>query len=374
MAQSLAVEISGRVVGPGRPPLVVAELSGNHDGSRDRAFALVEAAARAGADAVKLQTYTADTMTIDRDEGPFRITDPDNPWHGKSLHELYRLAATPWEWHADLFARCRELGMLAFSTPFDATAVEFLAGLGAPCYKIASFELTDLPLIRRVASVGRPMLLATGMATLAEVDAAVQAAREGGAAGVVLLKCTSAYPADPAECHLRALPHMAALFGCPVGLSDHTPGVGVAVAAAALGATVIEKHLTLRRADGGVDAAFSLEPDELALLVREVRRGWLALGDTCLGPVPSERPFRDHRRSLWVVRDLPAGAPLGEESVRAIRPGGGLPPAWFELVRGRAVQRAVGRGTPLTWDLLLPPVESDTATSADVAPGEGNSG
>ncbi len=346
-------EIAGRRVGPDAPPFVIAEMSGNHNQSLGRALAIVEAAAKAGAHALKIQTYTADTMTIDVDEGAFRISDSASPWLGKSLHRLYQEACTPWEWHAPIFARARELGMIAFSTPFDETAVEFLESLDVPCYKIASFENTDIALVRRVAATGKPMIVSTGMASVAELDETVRAAREAGCRDLVLLKCTSTYPATPAHTNIVTIPHMRTLFGCQVGLSDHTMGLGVAVAAVALGATVIEKHFTLARADGGVDASFSLEPAEMASLVVESARAWQSLGSVTYGPQSEqERKSLAFRRSLYLVRDVKAGEAFTRENVRAIRPGFGLAPKHLEHVLGRRASRDATRGTPLAWDLL----------------------
>jgi pseudaminic acid synthase len=346
------IRIAGRLVGPGHAPLVIAEMSGNHNQSLDRALELVQAAARAGAHALKLQTYTADTMTLDSQAEGFSIRDPGSLWKDASLYELYRQAHTPWEWHEPLFTRARELGMIAFSTPFDASAVDFLERIGTPCYKIASFENTDLPLIRKVARTGKPMIISTGMASVAELDETVRAAREAGCRDLVLLKCTSTYPATPDNTNVSTIPHMRELFGCQVGLSDHTMGVGASVAAVALGATVIEKHFTLRRADGGVDSAFSLEPAELAQLVVETERAWQSLGQVHYGPTDAERQSLQFRRSLYVVQDLRPGDVLTAENVRAIRPGHGLAPKHLEEVLGRAVSVPVTRGTPLAWSLL----------------------
>ena len=344
--------IRDRHVGATVPPLIVAEMSGNHNQSLQRALAIVEAAAAAGAHALKIQTYTADTMTLDVDEGNFHISDAGSPWAGMSLYQLYRQAHTPWEWHRPIFDRARDLGMIAFSTPFDETAVDFLAELDVPCYKIASFENTDLPLIRKVAAIGKPMLISTGMATAAELDEAVRAAREAGCNDLVLLKCTSAYPATPADSNILTIPHLRALFGTETGLSDHTPGVGVAVASVALGATVIEKHLTLSRADGGVDSAFSMEPEELARLVVETERAWQALGRIHYGPTEPEQQSTRFRRSLHFVKDLAAGEVLTTENVRAIRPGGGLAPKYLDAVLRMKVRAPVARGTPVRWELL----------------------
>jgi N-acetylneuraminate synthase len=341
-----------RLIGRQSPPFVIAEMSGNHNQSLERALAIVDAAAASGAHALKLQTYTADTMTLDLAEREFCISNPRSPWHGETLHELYQRAHTPWEWHSPLFARARELGMVAFSTPFDATAVEFLTSLGVPAFKIASFENTDLPLIRKVAATGKPVIISTGMASLAEIDEAVQAARQAGCENLVLLKCTSNYPASPPASNLNAIPLLRDAFDCEVGLSDHTAGIGVAVASVSLGATVIEKHLTLARSEGGVDAGFSLEPQELRQLVRETHAAWEALGQARLGPSPDEQDSLVFRRSLYICADLAAGDALTRENLRAIRPGLGLPPKFLEILLGKRVRGAVKRGTPMHWDLL----------------------
>ena len=346
------IRIGPATVGATQPPFVVAEMSGNHNQSLERALAIVEAAAHAGAHAVKIQTYTADTMTLDLREREFVITDPDSLWAGQSLYDLYAQAYTPWEWHRPIFERCRALGIVAFSTPFDETAVAFLETLDAPAYKIASFENTDLPLVRRVAATGKPLIVSTGMATMTELEQLVLAAREAGCRDLVLLKCTSSYPATPAHSNLRTIPALRERFGCQVGLSDHTMGVGAAVASVALGATMIEKHFTLRRADGGVDSAFSLEPEELRALVVESERAWQAMGDVHFGATASEEKLLAFRRSLYVVRDLTAGERLTPENVRAIRPGLGLPPRHYDEVLGRAVRVDVKRGTPLAWEHL----------------------
>jgi len=352
MSTADTFEIAGRPVGPDHPPFVLAEMSGNHNQSLDRALAIVDAAAEAGAHGVKLQTYTADTMTLDLDTGDFVVRDAGSLWAGRKLYDLYQEAHTPWDWHGPIFERARARGLCCFSTPFDASSVDFLESLGAPAYKIASFENIDLPLLRKVAATGKPVIMSTGMASLAELDEAVRALREGGCRDLVLLKCTSSYPASPEHTHIRTIPHLRALFGTQVGLSDHTMGVGVAVASVALGATFVEKHFTLRRADGGVDSAFSLEPEELRSLVVESERAWQALGQVTYGPTQKERGSLAFRRTLYVVHDLPAGAALTAENVRAIRPGGGLLPKYLPAVLGRTVKRAVARGTPVSWDLL----------------------
>lgn len=345
-----AFAIDGRPLGPDHPPYVVAEMSGNHNGDITRAFAIMEAARAAGADAVKLQTYTADTITLDHDGPEFLIEG--GLWHGRRLHELYREAHTPWDWHPALFAKGRELGLAVFSSPFDATAVDLLEGLGAPAYKIASFELVDLPLIRRIAATGKPLVMSTGMARLGEIDDAVRAAREAGCRQLLLLHCVSGYPTAPEDANLRTLPHLAQAFGVQAGLSDHTPGISVSVAAVALGATFIEKHFTLRRTDGGPDAAFSLEPAELAELVRGCRTAHAALGRVTYELKPSERPSLTFRRSLYVVADMDAGDTLTPENLRSIRPGYGLPPRHLPELLGRRVRRAVARGTAMSWDLV----------------------
>jgi pseudaminic acid synthase len=347
----MSFRIGSFTVGVDAPPFVIAEMSGNHNQSLERALQIVDAAAAAGVHGLKLQTYTADTMTIDADGEAFAITDPNSLWHGRTLYGLYQEAYTPWEWHEAIFARARAHGMVAFSTPFDETAVEFLETLDMPCYKIASFENTDLPLVRKVASTGKPLIISTGMASVSELDDTVRAAREAGCRDLVLLKCTSTYPSTPEHSNLRTIPHLRSLFACEVGLSDHTMGCGVAVAAVALGATVIEKHFTLRRADGGVDSAFSMEPDEMAGLVHETAQAHASLGTVFYGATQPERQSLIHRRSLYIVRDLRAGEALSRENVRAIRPGLGLPPGQLEMVLGRPVRRDVSRGTPLTWDL-----------------------
>lgn len=347
-----AIRIAQRLVGRDHPPFVIAEMSGNHNQSLDRALAIVEAAAKSGAHALKIQTYTPDTMTIDIDEREFHISNSQSLWAGTSLYRLYGEAHTPWEWHRPIFDRAHELGMIPFSTPFDDSAVDFLEGLGAPCYKIASFENTDLPLIRRIAATGKPMLISTGMATAAELDETVRAAREAGCKDLVLLKCTSTYPATPQNTNLFTIPHLRELFRCEVGLSDHTMGVGVSVAGVALGATVIEKHFTLSRADGGVDSDFSLEPAELTQLVIETERAWQALGGVSYGPTETEKASLQFRRSLYVVQDLKAGDVLTRENLRCIRPGYGLPPKYYEQLLGKTVRCDVERGTPMQWDLI----------------------
>lgn len=350
--------IGGRTIGPGYPPYVIAEMSGNHNGDIERAFAIMHAAKQAGADAVKLQTYTADTITIDHDGPGFRIEG--GLWGGRTLHELYREASTPWEWHRELFAKGRELGIAVFSSPFDPTAVDFLESLGAPAYKIASFEIVDLPLVRRVASTGKPMIISTGMATMPEIEEAVAAARDAGCAAMTLLHCVSGYPTPAEEANLSTIPDLARRFDCPIGLSDHTLGTAVAIAAAALGAAVIEKHVTLARADGGPDAAFSLEPSELAELVPAVRTAAAALGRAGYELKPSERGSTVFRRSIYVVADVRKGEIFDPTNVRSIRPGYGMAPKHLPAVLGRRATRDIPRGTPLEAGMVdsnLGPVE-----------------
>jgi pseudaminic acid synthase len=348
----MEMKISGRPIGVNHPPFIIAEMSGNHNQSLGRALEIIEAAAKTGAHALKIQTYTPDTMTLDLDEREFHISDHKSSWKGNSLYKLYGDAYTPWEWHKPIFDRAHELGLIAFSTPFDATSVDFLESLDVPCYKIASFENTDLPLIRRVAATGKPLIISTGMASIAELDETVCIARAAGCKDLILLKCTSTYPADPVNTNILTIPHMRKLFGCEVGLSDHTMGVGVSVASVALGATVIEKHFTLSRADGGVDSAFSMEPLEMALLVTETERAWQAMGLVSYGVTEAEKKSLVFRRSLYVVCNLKAGDSLTRDNVRAIRPGLGLPTKYLEIVLGKTVKKDVQRGTGLTWDLL----------------------
>jgi N-acetylneuraminate synthase len=346
------ITIVGRRIGPGHPPYVIAEMSGNHNGDIKRAFVLLEAAKKAGADAVKLQTYTADTITIDHNGPGFRIEG--GLWNGRTLYELYQEAHTPWDWHPQLFAKARELGIAIFSSPFDSTAIEFLEKLEAPAFKIASFEIVDLPLIQRAAKTGKPLIISTGIASLGEIAEAVEAARAAGGREIALLHCTSGYPTPPEESNLRTLPHLAEAFGVVAGLSDHTPGTAVPVAAVALGAALIEKHFTLRRADGGPDAAFSLEPEELAELVANCRTAWSALGKISYELEASEKGNKTFRRSLYAVQNIPAGGILTAENVRSIRPGYGLPPKHLPDVLGKRAGRAIARGTPLNWSLLEP--------------------
>jgi len=346
------ISIGGCQIGADCAPFIIAELSGNHGGSLQRALETVDAVAKSGAQALKLQTYTADTMTIDVRAGDFFIDEEDSLWKGRSLYDLYRGAATPWEWHGRIFARASELGLVCFSSPFDTSAVDFLETLNVPAYKIASFENTDLQLIRKVASTGKPVIISTGLARLDEIAEAVAAAREAGCTELVLLKCTSSYPASPLDSHLLTIPHLRAAFGCEVGLSDHTLGIGAAIAAVGLGATVIEKHVTLNRSAGGVDDAFSLEPPELASLVAECGRARLALGGVHYGPTAAEVSSLRFRRSLYIVEDMRCGEVLTHANLRRIRPGYGLPPKYLEILIGKRVVRDVARGTPMSWQLI----------------------
>ncbi|MGE0558419.1 MAG: pseudaminic acid synthase [Burkholderiales bacterium] len=347
-----AIKIGTRILGGSCAPLVVAEMSGNHNQSLDRALSIVEAAAAAGAHALKIQTYTADTMTLQMTGGGFSIEDSSSLWSGRSLYDLYEEAHTPWEWHKPIFERCGELGMIGFSSPFDETAVDFLESLNVPCYKIASFEIVDIPLIRKCAATKKPLIISTGMATEEEIQDAVTAARSSGCTELVLLKCTSTYPASPENTNILTIPAMRQRFGCHVGLSDHTMGIGVAIASVALGAVIIEKHFTLRRADGGVDSAFSLEPEELQALVEESARAALAMGVPRFGPTEGEKNSLVFRRSLYFVEDLQPGEVLTAKNVRAIRPGYGLPPKHLDQILGKRVINSIAKGTPVSWDLV----------------------
>lgn len=347
---SRTVEIAGRKVGPEHEPFVICELSGNHNGDLSRALALIDAAAATGADAIKIQTYTPDTITLDCDRPEFKLHG--GLWDGRTLYDLYGEAFTPYEWHAALFARARERGVMLFSSPFDETAVDLLQGLDAPAYKIASFEIVDLPLIRYVARLGKPMIISTGMASEDEIAQAVEAAMSGGAGGVILLHCVSAYPAAIEAANVRTAPMLAERFGVVAGLSDHTPGTAASVAAVAVGAAVIEKHFTLARADGGPDAEFSLEPAEFTALVRDCKDAWRALGKAGFERGGTERANATFRRSLYVVADVAAGEAITKANVRSIRPGLGLAPKHLPEVLGRTAKRALKRGEPLAWEML----------------------
>lgn len=334
-------------------PFIIAEMSGNHNQSLDKALAIVDAAAASGADALKIQTYTADTMTLDISEGEFFISDPNSLWEGESLYNLYKKAYTPWEWHQPVFERCREKGIIGFSSPFDPAAVEFLESLDCPIYKIASFENIDIPLIRTVARTGKPVIISSGMASLDELNEAIDTLFTHGATDVTLLKCTSTYPASPENTNLLTIPDMQKRFPrCKIGLSDHTTGLGVSVAAVALGAKVIEKHFCLSRAEGGVDSTFSMEPHEMAQLVEECGRTALALGRVSYEPTEAERKSLQFRRSLYFTRDLDAGDEITPDNIRSIRPGLGLPPRHYDELLGRRVKIAVKRGTPVRFDVV----------------------
>ena len=346
------MKIGTQLIGINHPPFIIAEMSGNHNQSLGRALEIVEAVAKTGAHAIKLQTYTADTMTLNLKEREFFISDDNSPWKGQSLYDLYTIAHTPWDWHKPIFDHAKKLGLICFSTPFDETSVDFLEKLGSPAYKIASFENTDIPLIQRVASTGKPLIISTGMATQEELHESVDAARKAGCKDLTLLKCTSTYPASPENSNLLTIPYLRERYGCEVGLSDHTLGIGVAVASVALGATVIEKHFTLKRSDGGVDSAFSMEPAEMKELVEETERAWQSLGKAYIGPTEAEKSSITFRRSLYIVKDLKAGDVLTQDNVRAIRPGLGLPPKHFDQILGKKIKSSVKMGTALTWEMI----------------------
>lgn len=345
------IDISGRQIGSGAPPYIVAELSGNHNGDLDRALEIIRAIATAGADAVKLQTYTADTITIDHD-GPEFTVETGGLWDGRSLYDLYDEAHTPWEWHQAMFDCAREAGLAIFSAPFDHSAVDFLESLDCPAYKIASFEIVDLPLIAKVAATGKPLIISTGMADMAEIREAVDTAREAGAVNIAVLHCVSGYPTPASESHLATIPQLAAELGVQVGLSDHTLGTAVPVAAVALGATIIEKHVTLRRSDGGPDAAFSLEPEELKQMVEACRMAGAAVGEADFGRKPSEEKNTVFRRSVYIVSDIGAGEVFQPHHIRSIRPGYGISPKHIGDVIGKSATRDLKRGTALKWDMV----------------------
>ena len=349
----MTIEIAGRPIGPHHPPFVIAEMSGNHNLSLERALSIVDAAAAAGVDAIKLQTYTADTITLNVRGGSFEINDSDSLWYGKNLHDLYQQAYTPWEWHLPIMVRAKELGLICFSSPFDETAVDFLEDLDVPAYKIASFENNHLPLISKAAETGKPLIISTGMASLADLERAVSTARHAGCNQLILLKCTSTYPANPGNTNIRTIPHLKELFNVQVGLSDHTQGVGVSVASIALGSTVIEKHFTLSRADGGVDSAFSLEPCEMKSLVLETKRAWESLGEIRYGPTKSEIKSLGFRRSIYVCKDICIGDTFTRDNLRIVRPGNGAPPHLFDTLLGKVSRFSYSAGTPLTLDDLL---------------------
>lgn len=349
----MSFQIAGRGIGTSEPPFVIAEMSGNHNQNLDRALAIVDAAASAGAHAIKLQTYTADTMTLNLRGGVFEVSDSTSLWFGKNLYDLYQQAHTPREWHEAIIGRAHYHGLICFSSPFDESAVDFLESLDVPAYKIASFENVHLPLIAKAASTGKPLIISTGMASLAELDMAVTTARSAGCRDLILLKCTSSYPSSPEDSNISTIPHLSQLFDCEVGLSDHTMGVGVAVASVALGASMIEKHFTLSRDEGGVDSAFSLEPDELAALVVETHRAWESLGRVSYGPTRAEQKNLIYRRSIYVAQDIAEGDVYTPDNIRIVRPGDGAPPHLYEQLLGRIARRALVRGTPLTMEHLL---------------------
>lgn len=344
------IKIADRCVSANHPPLVIAEMSGNHNQSLERALRIIDAAVAAGAHAIKLQTASPDGLTLDVDSPDFQITEQDSLWYGKNLYQLYKEAVTPWEWHKPIFEYCKEKGIIAFSSPFELKAVDLLESLNVPCYKIASFELIDTQLVRRVAQTGKPMIMSTGMATLSEIETAVKTARAEGNDQIILLKCTSTYPARPVNTNLLTIPHLKAAFGTQVGLSDHTMGVGVPCAAVALGATVIEKHFTLARADGGVDSAFSLEPHELKLLVEETERAWQAAGEVRYGGSDDEQASIKYRRSIYISNDIKAGQQLTDDNMRIVRPGFGLAPKYYDMLIGRRVNKDLSRGTAMSWE------------------------
>lgn len=344
------IQIGRYLIGPEQPPFIIAELSGNHSQQLDLAKDMVREAAKAGAHAIKLQTYTADSMTLDVDKADFVIQEQDSLWAGESLHKLYAKAATPYSWHKELFALANSLGMEAFSSPFDEAAVDFLDDLAVPCFKIASFELTDLPLIRRAASKQKPLIMSTGMASISEIEQAVNTAKQAGCKEIILLKCTSTYPAEPTNTNLLTIPNLRDAFSCPVGLSDHTAGIGVSVAAVALGAQVIEKHFVLDRNAGGVDAEFSLEPSELNALVAETKRAHQALGRVCYGGTQAEEKSKQYRRSIYVCADIQAGEALTQDNLRIVRPAHGLAPKHWDKVLNNYAKQALKKGTALSWE------------------------
>ena len=350
---AMTFSIADRLIGPQHSPFVIAEMSGNHNQSLDRALEIVDAAARSGAHAIKLQTYTADTITLRHRGGEFQINDDKSLWAGQNLHDLYSKAYTPWEWHEPIFSRAKQLDLVCFSSPFDASAVEFLEKLNVPAYKIASFENNHLPLIKKAASTGKPLIISTGMATLAEIEQAVTTAREAGCGQLVLLKCTSTYPATPENTNIKTIPHLKELFDTEVGLSDHTLGIGVSVGAIALGASVIEKHFTLSRNDGGVDSAFSLEPHELEALVSETTRVWQSLGEVRYGPTEAEKKSLQFKRSIYIAEDIKKGETFTERNIRIVRPGDGAPPYLFEYILGKQARGNFKAGEPLSFEKLL---------------------
>jgi pseudaminic acid synthase len=343
----MTLRISGREIGRGAPPFVIAEMSGNHNQSIERAFEIIDAAALAGADAIKLQTYTADTLTLNTRSDDFLISDKKSLWADQNLHDLYAKAHTPWAWHQELFDYARSRKIICFSSPFDETAVDFLEEIGAPAYKIASFENNHLPLIAKAASTGKPLIISTGMASLNELEEAVSTARNNGCQELALLKCTSSYPASPADFHLKTIPHLSEMFGCEVGLSDHSKGLGASLAGIALGATIVERHFTLSRADGGVDSEFSLEPNEFSSLVSEAKTVWEAIGRVHYGRTESEKSNQVFRRSIYVAADISPGDTFSDKNIRIIRPGYGAPPSLYSMILGKCARRYFKKGEPL---------------------------
>jgi pseudaminic acid synthase len=346
------ITIGNRRIGPNHPPFIIAEMSGNHNQSLPRAMELVEAAAKSGVHALKLQTASPDGLTLNVDHPDFFIDDPASPWAGRNLYELYKEAVTPWEWHKPIFERCNELGLTVFSSPFELSAIDLLEELDAPCYKIASFELIDLPLIRKAARTRKPLIMSTGMASVSDIHDALRAAQGEGNDNIILLKCTSSYPATAVDANIATIPHLREMFGFQVGLSDHTLGIGVPCAAAALGATVIEKHFTLKRSDGGVDATFSLEPDEFAALVEESERAWASVGEVLYGGAEVEKSSLKYRRSLYIAENLKAGDTLTEKNLRIVRPGYGLAPKNIDALLGRKINRDLQVGTAMKWEFI----------------------
>ena len=344
--------INNITIGENSKPFIIAEMSGNHNQSLDRALEIVEAAAKSGAHAIKLQTYTPDTMTINSTGGLFDIKDASSLWDGRNLYDLYKEAHTPWEWHQPIFEKAKSLGLVVFSTPFDESAVDFLETLNAPAYKVASFENTDWPLLKKVAQTGKPVIMSTGLAKLSDIDEAVSILRTNGCKNLILLKCTSTYPATPENTHLNTIPHLKGMFNCLIGISDHTMGIGVSVAAVALGACVIEKHFTINREDGGVDSAFSIEPEELKMLVTESERAFLAMGKIYYGIQNAEIKSLRFKRSLYVVEDIDKGEIFTSKNIRVIRPGDGLQPKFYDIVLGKQANQDIKAGTPLSWELI----------------------
>lgn len=346
------IRIADFIIGTNRKPFIIAEMSGNHNKSLENALQIIDAAAMAGAHAVKLQTYTADTLTINESHNEFFISDPNSLWKGRNLYDLYQEAHTPWEWHKALFDRAKKHNLIIFSTPFDDTSVDFLEDLGVPAYKVASFENNHLPLLKRIARTGKPVIMSTGISQLADIEIAVSTLRENGCNDLILLKCTSTYPSTPENTNILTIPHMSSLFNCHVGLSDHTMGIGVSVASVALGARVIEKHFTIDRGAGGVDSAFSMEPKEFSQLVIETDRAFQSLGKIRYGILPEEVKSLSFKRSIYIVEDMAEGDTFTPQNIRIIRPGLGMEPKFFEQLLGKKIKISVKRGTALTWDLI----------------------